>query len=997
MSIKKKDNANAPEPTCDAQQNVTKNIKRFPIVGIGASAGGLAAFETFFSGMPADLDLGMAFVLVQHLSPDYKSALTDIIQGYTHMPVFEAEDGMKVMSNCIYVIPPNRDMAFLNGVLQLFELPTSRGQHLPIDFFFRSLAQDQHERAIGIVLSGTGSDGTLGVRAIKGEGGLVIVQEPGSTEHDGMLRSAIATGMVDYVLPIAEMPQKLIEYATYAFGKPSKTASVLPPKIDSALKKIYVLLRAKGGNDFSQYKTSTICRRIERRMSIHQIEHIDDYVKYLQQFPVEVEALFRDLLIGVTCFFRDPEAFKVLEQQGISELFVNKQAGDIIRVWVPCCSTGEEAYSIAILLKEYIDRVGHVYMVQIFATDIDSHAIITARAGIYPASIALDISQDRLKRFFIAESGGGAYRIHKSIRDMLIFSEQNVIKDPPFSRLDLISCRNFLIYLNKDLQKRIIDLFQYALSPDGLLFLGNSENVGESDNTFVALDYKSRLFQNEKDYSGVHYTNSGLFSPFLAATVSTARWPSEKDSYLVKMSMREIAEQALLQQQTLAGVLINRHGDIYYLHGRAGMYLELAPGEVGINNILKMAREGLRQELIAALHKAAEKKEIVRYPGLKVKMNSFFNFVNLSVHPVEVTNDVMHETPLYLVILEQTSQSEMVIIDQSSENGEQSLVGDIRIEELKQQLWAKEEYLQAAVEELETANEELCSSNEEMQSINEELQSTNEELETSREELQSINEELITVNAELQTKVSELSRFNNDMNNMLSGTGIATVFVDLQLSILRFTPAATEIINLIQSDIGRPIAHLASNLAGYDNLISDVQAVLHTLIYKEVEVQTKKGRWYLMRIRPYRTLENVIEGAVITFSDITEIKKMENMLAASESRFHRLFETAKDGILILNAESGKIEDVNQFLIDMLGYTREQLITKSIWDIGFLEDIISNKDKFLELQGKEYVRYDNLPLETADGRRINVEFISSVYTVNKNKIIQCAIREISKFE
>lgn len=542
MSTKKENNTNKPEPTYDAPQNATKNKKGFPIVGIGASAGGLAAFEAFFSGIPADFEPGMAFVLVQHLSPDYKSILTGIIQGYTHMSVFEAKDGMRVMPNCIYVIPPNRDMAFLNGVLQLFELPASRGHHLPIDFFFRSLAQDQHERAIGIVLSGTGSDGTLGVRAIKGEGGLVIVQEPGSTEHDGMLRSAIATGMVDYVLPVAEMPQKLIEYATHAFGKSDKAASALAPKIDSALKRIYVLLRARSGNDFSQYKTSTVYRRIERRMSIHQIEHIDDYVKYMQQFPAEVEALFRDLLIGVTCFFRDPEAFKILEQQGIPKLFDNKQAGDIIRVWVPCCSTGEEAYSIAILLKEYMDRLGHVYTAQVFATDIDSYAITTARAGIYPASIALDISQDRLERFFITESGGGTYRIHKGIRDMLIFSEQNVIKDPPFSKLDLISCRNFLIYLSRDLQKKVIDLFQYALNPDGLLFLGNSENVGEFNNTFVVLDHKSRLFQNEKDHNGVYCTNNGLFSPFLAATVSTAGWPSGKESYPVKMSMREIAE-----------------------------------------------------------------------------------------------------------------------------------------------------------------------------------------------------------------------------------------------------------------------------------------------------------------------------------------------------------------------------------------------------------------------------------------------------------------------
>lgn len=997
MSKKRKDKTNALEPTCDAPQNAAENIKGFPIVGIGASAGGLVAFETFFSSMPADFDSGMAFVLVQHLSPDHKSILTDIIQGYTRMPVFKVEDGMRVMPNSIYIIPPNRDMAFLNGALHLLEPSAPRGQHLPIDFFFRSLAQDQHERAICIVLSGTGSDGTLGARAIKGEGGMVIVQEPNSSEHDGMLRSAIATGIVDYVLPIAEMPQKLIEYVTHAFGKPNRVESVLSPKVDNALKKIYILLRAKSGNDFSQYKTSTIYRRIERRMGIQQIEHIDDYVKYLQQSPAEVEALFRDLLIGVTRFFRDPEAFKALEQQGIPKIFANKQAGNIIRIWSPCCSTGEEAYSIAILLQEYMEQLGHAYTVQIFATDIDSYAIAAARAGIYPASIASDLSPDRLERFFIAEPGGSTYRIHKGIRDMLIFSEQNVIKDPPFSRLDLISCRNFLIYLDKDLQKKLIGLFQYALNPDGLLFLGSSENVGESDDTFIALDQKSRLFQNKKDFSSAQRVNSELFSPPLAAMVSMTSWPSGKGNYPVgKRPMREIAERALLQSQAFTGILVDRHGDIHYLHGRAGMYLELAPGEAGINNILKMAREGLRRELTTALHKVAEKKETVRCLGLKVKTNGSYNFVNLSVHPVDTAYDETYDTALYLVILEQAPQSDIVMVDQPSANSEQSSAEDVRIEELKQQLWAKEDYLQAAIEELETANEELCSSNEEMQSINEELQSANEELETSREELQSINEELAIVNAELQTNVSELSRLNNDMNNMLSGTDIGTVFVDLQLRILRFTPTATKIINLILSDIGRPVAHLVSNMVGYDRLIPDVQEVLRTLTHKEVEVQTKEGWWYLMRIQPYRTSENVIEGAVITFVDISEIKRVKDALAVSELRFRRLFETAKDGILILNAESGKIESVNPFLVDMLGYTEEQLIMKSIWDIGFFRDIISNKEKFIELQEKGYVRYDNLPLETAEGRRIDVEVISSVYTINQNKVVQCAIRDISGF-
>ncbi len=489
----------------------------FPIVGIGASAGGLAAFEAFFSGMPADTDPGMAFVLVQHLAPDHKSILTDLIRRYTRMQVFEVEDGMAVQPNCAYIIPPNRDMAFLNGTLQLLEPAAPRGQRLPIDFFFRSLAQDQHERAIGIVLSGTGSDGTLGVRAIKGEGGMVMAQNPASTEYDGMPRSAIATGLVDYELPPAEMPAQLIAYAAHAFGKPPRPATVPAPKAENALKKIFILLRAQTGHDFSQYKPSTIHRRIERRMAVHQIETMDGYVKYLQQTPAEVDALFRDLLIGVTNFFRDPEAFKALEEQVIPKLFAGKPAGAVIRVWSPGCSTGEEAYSLAILLAERQEAMKQSFKVQVFATDIDSQAIATARAGLYPASIAADLSPERLARFFTAEPDGSAYRIHKGIRDLLVFSEQNVIKDPPFSKLDLISCRNLLIYMGGDLQKKLIPLFHYALNPGGFLFLGTSETVGEFGDLFAALDRKAKLYQRKEDFHGAQRAALGRFLPPMTA------------------------------------------------------------------------------------------------------------------------------------------------------------------------------------------------------------------------------------------------------------------------------------------------------------------------------------------------------------------------------------------------------------------------------------------------------------------------------------------------
>ena len=872
--------------TAGAKESLEKASPGFPIVGIGASAGGLSAFEAFFSGMPADTDPGMAFVLVQHLDPDHKSILSDLIKRYTRMQVYEVKDGMKVAPNCAYIIPPGYDMAFLGGTLHLLEPAAPRGQRLPIDFFFRSLAKDQHERAICIVLSGTGSDGALGVRTVKGEGGMAMAQNPESTDYDGMPRSAIATGLVDYVLPPAEMPAQLIAYATHAFGKiPIRGNSPPSPKIEDNLKKICVLLRDQTGHDFSQYKQTTLIRRVERRMAVHQINRPEDYLRYLRQTPAEAPALFRDLLIGVTNFFRDKDAFAVLESQVIPHLFADKPAGALVRVWVCGCAGGEEAYSIAILLQEHLETLPQTFKVQVFATDIDPQAIEQARAGVFPASIATDLTPRRLARFFTLDPDGSIYRIQKVIRDLLVFSEQDVIKDPPFSRIDLISCRNLLIYMNGELQKKLIPLFHYALNPNGTLFLGTSESVGDFGTLFATLDRKQKLYRRREDLPGMVPPTLSRFVPPLTTPAGRGRGTQRGQGDLEGPDLRRLTEQTLLAQYAETGVLVSGRGEILYIYGRTGRYLEPSAGDAGMN-ILAMAREGLRPALTTALYKVVTGKEPACHPGLRVKTNGDFTTVDLAVRPAVDTGGAL-SADMYLVTLKEApgvpdpSDSGLAPIEAGT--GESG-----RIASLEQDLRSKEEYLQSTLEEMETSNEELKSTNEEMQSVNEELQSTNEELETSKEELQSVNEELATVNAELQNKVADLSRANNDMNNLLAGTGIATLFVDHQLCVVRFTPTATEMINLIQSDIGRPVAHIVSNLVGYDRLVADVQAVLRDLVPREVDVHTKAGVWFQMRIRPYRTLENVIEGAVITFMDITRNKQAGRLLEEREGQMNTL-------------------------------------------------------------------------------------------------------------
>jgi two-component system CheB/CheR fusion protein len=905
----------------------------FPIVGIGASAGGLAAFEAFFSGMPAT-DPDMAFVLVQHLAPDHQSILADLVRRYTRMEVFEVTQGMVVEPNCAYVIPPNRNMALVNGALQLVEQEAPRSQHLAIDFFFRSLAEDQHERAICIVLSGTGSDGTQGLRAVKGEGGMAIAQDPASTEYDGMPRSAISTGLVDFVLPPAQMPAQLIAYAAHSPGKMPRPVPLPGTHAEASLKRIFELLRVQTGHDFSHYKLNTITRCIERRMAVHQIGQMDEYARYLEKTSGDVDALFRDLLIGVTSFFRDTDAFEALRQQAVPRLFEGRPAGSQIRVWVPGCSTGEEAYSIAMLLQEHIEELKQSFKLQVFATDIDHRAIEKARAAIYPASLAIDISPERLARFLVREPDGSAFRICKSIRDAVIFSEQDVIKDPPFSKLDLISCRNLLIYMGGELQRKLVPLFHYALKPGGMLFLGSSETVGDFGDLFETMDRKSKLYLRTEGGAG---SLRPKFFPSQAEERPVPR-PAAKASRESKLSVREATERTMLQQFTPAAVLIAERGDILYLHGRTGDYLEPAQGEPAMN-ILKMAREGLRQELTTALHKAARDGEPAQRAGLRIRTNGDFTTVDLTVRPVPADPDAEGAPKMFLVVFQKgipaanPKPSGEAAASGGAGKGESAVEADQRIAELTRALQSKEEYLQGTNEDLQSTNEALNLSNEEMQSLNEELQATNEELETSKEELQSVNEELATVNAELQTRVADLSRSNNDMNNLLAGTGIGTIFVDGRMRIRHFTPAVTRAINLIPGDVGRPIGHIVSNLVGYGDLVADVQSVLDKLTSKDVEVQIGTGEWYLLRLRPYRTLDNAVDGAVITFTEITEIRKAQAARLESEGlrRLATVVLDASDAITARDMD-GRILAWNPAAQRMYGWSEAEALAMNVRDL-----------------------------------------------------------------
>jgi two-component system, chemotaxis family, CheB/CheR fusion protein len=844
-----------------AERRPGGQVTRVPIVGVGASAGGIGALKAFFSGVSPECRF--ASVVVMHLHPDKESALPEILGRFSPLPTTLVEGDTAVEAGHVYVIAPKTLLTMRDGRLVTERSAGAVGHRSPIDNFLASLAIDHEERAACVILSGTGSDGTLGLRAIKEHGGLAIAQE--GAEFDGMMHSAVATGLVDVVLPAEEVPRKLEEYFQALGDGEAADPEQGRRDVLGQLEQICALLRGRTGHDFSNYKDSTVVRRIQRRMQVLQIRSAGDYADRLRAEPRELDLLFQDLLIGVTSFFRDPDAFEALEAHVIAPFVASRGADKPIRVWVPGCSTGEEAFSIAILLHEQATAAGKLPNFQIFASDIDERALEVGRTGRYPASLAQDIPQARLDRYFVREDG--TYRIVTDLRETILFSLHDLLRDPPFSRLDLVSCRNLLIYLNPDLQDRVIPLFHYALREEGYLFLGSSENATRQPRLFTEIDKASRIFQRRRD------VRPRLPEFPLVPHARRRVRPAPDAQHKAEDSLRALAERQVFDRFGPAHVVINRGGDVLYTSAATGKYLEMPAGAPD-NNLFAMARAGLRTALRAMVHQAVDAGRLARQTGIDVGTNGGRQMIDLSVEPLRRP---ARQDALYLVVFRDVGalQPETEPPPVTSNDATSGLVRHLEAE-----LRALRERLQTSTEELESSNEELKSANEELSSVNEELQSSNEELETSKEELSSMNEELQTVNAELNARVEELSRANSDIVNLLESTQIATVFLDRDLCIKRFTPSAKELFHLVESDEGRPIAHLRPRFAT-DTLQEDAAKVLRDLQPVERVVESAEtGVLYAMRVLPYRTLDREIAGVVITFVDITRISIAEAKVEA---------------------------------------------------------------------------------------------------------------------
>ncbi|MDB6174196.1 MAG: two-component hybrid sensor and regulator [Chthoniobacteraceae bacterium] len=1110
----------------------THQAKQFPIVGVGASAGGLEAFLELLKHLPADT--GMGFVLVQHLDPQHESALTRLLARGTVMPVCEVTNNLRVEPNCVYVIPPNTQMSLAGGVLKLTPRGTDRGATRSIDLFFEALALDQREKAIGVVLSGTAMDGTLGLESIKAEGGVTFAQD-GSAKYNSMPHSAIAAGCVDFVLSPEEIASELARIARHPLNVHDNTPPAVPFETAPAntrriktdqqasgqdgFKKILLLLRNHSGVDFSFYKSSTIQRRILRRLVLNKAGTLAEYALFLKDNITELDALYSDVLISVTSFFRNPDAFETLKRKVFPKLLAQQGRDGPMRIWALGCSTGQEPYSLAMAFAESVAEIPGAPKLQIFATDLNNALLDTARAGLYPKSLVQDISPERLQRFFVEEEGG--YRVCKALREQVVFARQNVMSDPPFSRIDLITCRNVLIYFEAELQKIIIPAFHYALKPGGFLFLGASESIGQFSNLFAPADKKQKIFSRKAAPAQAFRlplpgermrTSPAGRRPAIPSGGAEA----ESKGLTSELDAQREADRISISQFAPPGVLINGEMQVVQFRGGTSAYLEPPTGKATFD-VLKMARDGLMLPLRAAINRAKRENKPASRDAVRIAENGGFREITVQVTPLRNLKE-----PYFLVLFEEAnsrSAGRAIPCATPSLRGKKEVSS--RIAELELELTETRDYLQSIQEQNEAAHEELQASSEEGQSANEELQSMNEELETSKEELESTNEELMTINDEMVSRNTELSRLNTDLSNLEVNIHTAILLLAQDLTIRRFTPPAARIFSLIASDVGRPFGSIRHNLDVPD-LGRLAAEVIDTVSVREREVQDQDGRWYTLCARPYLALDNRIDGVVLVLNDIDALKRSKQEISAareyaeatlrtmpvpflilradlrvnsasdafynsfgvtlgetegrliyelgnrqwnipqlrtlleeilpqkrsfngfeivhdfpsigrrsmllnarrlegqnssplillsiedvtermesraamerSEIRYRRLFETSRDGILLLDPISRKITDANPFMTELLGYSREELLGRELWQIGLLEDERASQSAFRELQHKGSIRYEDLPLETKGGERREVEFVSNLYDEENLKVIQCNIRDITQ--
>ena len=937
-----------------------KNGKSFPLVCLGASAGGLKAFEAFFSSLPEKS--GIAFVVISHTDPDHASLLPDILKRKCRIPIKDIQEGTVPDQNTVYLPPSNMDAVVEEGRFHLKQRSKKLGLHMPIDAFLESLSREFGEKSGCVILSGTGTDGTHGLRLIKEAGGVSFAEAQSSAGHYGMPQSAIGTGLVDFVLEPDKMPEQLIEYFKHpvSLGDEAEVEGLKDKNKTASLKNILALLASRTQHDFSGYKKSTLIRRIERRMTVTRIKNADLYFRHLRGNNDEIDALFQELLIGVTEFFRDPETFLVLEERVLPDIFSRLDDEDTLRIWVAGCSTGEEVYSVSMVILEYMEKHQINNEMQIFGTDIDRQAIGIAREGVYLPNIAAKVSQQRLERFFVKEND--RYRVRKEIREPVVFAVQDVLRDPPFTKLDLLFCRNLLIYLEAEAQNRLIPLFHYSIKPNGALFLGPSENLGRFGEFFTELDRKHVYFKKDAPLYArpeIHFPTGAKIKrdipePGLRAAGGTPK---------TKLGIAQATEYVLLQKHTPDCVIVDSMGHLLHVHGKTGKYLELSSGKPNLD-VTSLAREGLRFALTSALRKATSKNKEICFQRLKVKTNSEFQETDIAVIPLS-------EPPVlkdaFMITFAQSPSRAEDIPKRDKSITESDSAADRTIE-LEQELLRTREDYRSAIEELETSNEELKSVNEEMHSANEELQSTNEELESSREELQSLNEELNTVNSQLQSKNEELADLYTSITDVLNSTGIAILFLNNDLTIKRFTPEAAGLLNLVKHDAGRPIEHISHNLE-IDNLTKNAEQVLATLSPFESDVRTRDGHWYRMCIRIHRSKLHVIEGVVATFVNIDSQKKAqakveqlkENELEAAKRFSDIIVDAVRESLLVLDNNLYVLR-VNRRFCEVFRTNEKETIGKSLFALENGWWSAPNLKELLEKTASKGVAFEDYAVE-----------------------------------